>query len=46
MVVQRVSDVRDIYARAWIQDDAGIYYTEQQDDTIRIHWQDGEQEDC
>ena len=29
--------VRDIYARAWMQDDEGIYFIEQQDGNIKIH---------
>lgn len=33
--------VRDIYARAWIQDDEGIYFIEQKDGIVRIHRQDG-----
>ena len=33
--------VRDIYVRVWIQDDDGIYYIEQKDNNVRIHWQDG-----
>ena len=31
--------VRDIYARIWIQDDDGIFYIEQKDSKVRIHWQ-------
>ena len=37
--------VRDIYARVWMQDDEGIYYIEQKDNNVRIHWQDGQTED-
>lgn len=37
--------VRDIYARAWMQDDEGIYFIEQQDGSVRIHRQDGEEAD-
>lgn len=37
--------VRDIYARVWVQDDDGIYYIEQIDSVIKIHWQDGQAED-
>jgi len=37
--------VSDIYARVWIHDDEGIYFIEQQDGIIRIHWQNGLNED-
>ena len=44
LLVQRyvLHFVRDIYARAWMQDDEGIFFIEQQDGNIRIHWQDGQ----
>ncbi len=37
--------VPDIYARVWIHDDEGIYYFEQQDGVVRIHWQNGQNGD-
>lgn len=37
--------VSDIYARVWVHDDDGIYFIEQQDGVIRIHWQNGHNED-
>ena len=37
--------VPDIYARVWVHDDEGIYYIEQQDGDVVIHWQNGLNED-
>lgn len=37
--------VRDIYARAWMQDDEGIYFIEQQDGIVKIHRQDEQDSD-
>lgn len=37
--------VRDIYARAWMQDDEGIYFIEQQDGIVKIHRQDEQDAD-
>lgn len=37
--------VRDIYVRVWMQDDEGIYYIEQKDNFVRIHWQNVQDED-
>lgn len=37
--------VPDIYARVWVHDDEGIYYIEQQDGAVKIHWQNGQIED-
>lgn len=37
--------VSDIYARVWVRDDDGIFFIEQIDNVVRVHWQDGQNED-